>query len=163
MRFFAVLSSLVLAVVLVAAAPGGYGDSAPPADGGYGGSAGGSTDCGCDTGAGGDGGSTGDDGGDGDAGSGGDGGYGGDDGSGGDDGTVNACDDGDTYCCNSWNAPAGSSAGGLASVPIALIANLQCSRLSILSILLGSTCSKHTVCCQNVATNGLINIQCLNL
>ncbi|KZW03594.1 hypothetical protein EXIGLDRAFT_828455 [Exidia glandulosa HHB12029] len=79
-------------------------------------------------------------------------------------GTTNACAGGETWCCNSLDQPSGQSAGGLLSDPLSVILSPQCEPISVLSILLGGgTCKSSTVCCQNVATNGLVNIQCLNL
>ncbi|KAH7106665.1 hypothetical protein BKA62DRAFT_668551 [Auriculariales sp. MPI-PUGE-AT-0066] len=77
-------------------------------------------------------------------------------------GTNNQCHGGDTYCCN--DAPVlHNPTGGLAAVPISVLASLSCSPLTIIGVVLGTTCSKSTVCCQNVGTNGLVNVQCLAL
>ncbi|KZW03587.1 fungal hydrophobin [Exidia glandulosa HHB12029] len=79
-------------------------------------------------------------------------------------GTTNACAGGSLWCCNSVDQSGDQSDGGLASIPIDVMASPQCSPISILSILLGGgTCKSSTVCCQDVGTNGLINIQCLNI
>ncbi|EJD44140.1 hypothetical protein AURDEDRAFT_185169 [Auricularia subglabra TFB-10046 SS5] len=78
--------------------------------------------------------------------------------------TTNVCQGGKTYCCNNFNQPVDKASGNLLSVPINVIANLQCTPISVLSIVLPlGQCASSTVCCQDVGTNGLVNVQCVGL
>ncbi|EJD44141.1 hypothetical protein AURDEDRAFT_152219 [Auricularia subglabra TFB-10046 SS5] len=78
--------------------------------------------------------------------------------------TANVCQGGTTYCCNNFNQPVDESTGDLLSVPVNVIANLNCSPINVLAIFLGlGQCASSTVCCQDVGTNGLINVQCVGL
>ncbi|EJD44139.1 fungal hydrophobin [Auricularia subglabra TFB-10046 SS5] len=78
-------------------------------------------------------------------------------------GTANACQGGETWCCNNYNQPVDNSTGNPLSVPLDVILSANCSPLSVFAILLGTQCASSTVCCQNMNTSGLVNIQCIGL
>ncbi|KAH7106667.1 fungal hydrophobin [Auriculariales sp. MPI-PUGE-AT-0066] len=73
----------------------------------------------------------------------------------------NTCHGGDSYCCNDSSQLYDPTTGGLLSVPVSLILGLKCRPLTVLGIVVASTCSSSTVCCQNVSSSALVNIQCI--
>ncbi|EJD44136.1 hypothetical protein AURDEDRAFT_166852 [Auricularia subglabra TFB-10046 SS5] len=75
----------------------------------------------------------------------------------------NTCNGGDTYCCNSSPLLVNPVTGSFLAVPVSVLATLVCTPLTILGIPIGGTCSRTTVCCQDVDPTGLVNVQCIGL
>ncbi|KZW03596.1 hypothetical protein EXIGLDRAFT_758941 [Exidia glandulosa HHB12029] len=73
------------------------------------------------------------------------------------------CGGSQAFCCNGFSQPVDPSTGDLLSVPISVIANLQCTPVSVLSVVIPGTCAQQSVCCQDVGSNGLVNVQCVGL
>ncbi|KZW03597.1 hypothetical protein EXIGLDRAFT_758942 [Exidia glandulosa HHB12029] len=78
-------------------------------------------------------------------------------------GTTSTCNGGEAFCCNSFSQPVDPSTGDLASVPVDVLASLGCTPVSVAAILVPGTCSQSSVCCQDVGSNGLVNLQCIGL
>ncbi|KZW03603.1 hypothetical protein EXIGLDRAFT_796780 [Exidia glandulosa HHB12029] len=73
------------------------------------------------------------------------------------------CGGSQAFCCNDFSQPVDPSTGDLASVPISVIAGLECTPVSVLSVVIPGTCAQQSVCCQDVGSNGLVNVQCVGL
>ncbi|KZW03583.1 hypothetical protein EXIGLDRAFT_828451 [Exidia glandulosa HHB12029] len=73
------------------------------------------------------------------------------------------CNGSQAFCCNNFSQPVDPSTGDLLSVPVSVIASLQCTPVSVLSVVIPGTCAQQSVCCQDVGSNGLVNVQCVGL
>ncbi|KAH9917136.1 fungal hydrophobin [Epithele typhae] len=83
-------------------------------------------------------------------------------------GPVGQCNAGETQCCDT-TGPAKDvlppqQLNGLLGVVIQdlnVIVGVSCIPISVIGVEAGNTCSSKPVCCESVASNGLVNIGCV--